>query len=154
MSAWRSQTTGALVAGGAGIVLIGSMFLEWYTLDVPERIRDEVDLPTFDAFEALERADVAVVVAGGLAIIITGVVLAGMLANSRAAGIALAAVGLFGLAVVIYRGVLSPPGLVILGVDLDMDVSFGWFVSVVAAALIVVGGLLTYLASPRPRPLS
>ena len=144
-----------MLAGGAGLALIGSMFLEWYTLDLPGRIRDaDVDLPTFDAFEALERADVAVVVAGGLAVIIAGVVLAGVLANSPAPGIALVAVGLFGLAVVIYRGIISPPGLVILGVDLEMNVSFGWFVSVAAAALIVLGGLLTSLAGPRPGPLS
>jgi hypothetical protein len=63
-------------------------------------------------------------------------------------------VGLFGLAVVIYRGIISPPGLVILGVELELNVSFGWFVSVVAAALIVLGGLLTYLAAPRLGPLS
>jgi hypothetical protein len=144
-----------LVAGGAGVVLIASLFLEWYTLDLPERIREsEVDLPTFDAFEALERADTAVVVAAVLAIIIAGAVLAGMLLSSPAPGIALMLVGLFGLAVVIYRGIISPPGLVILGVDLELNVTFGWFVSVVAAAVIVLGGLLTYLAGPRLGPLS
>jgi hypothetical protein len=150
-----SQRTAALLAAGAGLVLIGSMFLEWYTLDLPERIEEaEVDLPTYTGFEALERADVAVVVAAGLAIVLAGVVLAGILANSPVPGVAIVAVGLFGLAVVIYRGVISPPGVVLLGVDLELKVAFGWFIGLAAAVLIVVGGLLMYLMGPRPRPLS
>jgi hypothetical protein len=146
----RSQRTGAFLAGGAAIVLIGSMFLEWYTLELPARIRGpEVNLPTFTAFEGLERADVAIVVAAGLAIIIAGLVVTGVLAGSPAPGIALIAVGLFALAVVVYRGIISPPGVVLFGVDLEMNVSFGWFVSLVMTVLVVVGGAVSYLASPR-----
>jgi hypothetical protein len=150
MNAQRSQRIGALLAAGAAVVLIASMFLEWYTLDLPERIRQpETDLPTFTAFEGLKRADVAVVVAAGLALIVAGLVVAGLVANSPAPGIALVLVSLFALAVVLYRGVISPPGLAFLGVDLEMEVSFGWFVSLVAAVAMVVGGVLTYLAGPR-----
>jgi hypothetical protein len=152
MSARVSQRTGAWLAGGAAVALIASMFLEWYTLDLPERIREpEVDLPTFTAFEGLKRADVAVVVLAGLAIIIAGLVLARILASSPAPAIGLIAVSLLALAVVLYRGVISPPGLAFLGLDLEMKVSFGWFVSLGAAALMVVGGLLTY---PRATILS
>jgi hypothetical protein len=150
MSARQPQRTGALLAGAAALALIASMFLDWYTLDLPEAVREpEADLPTFDAFEALDRADVAIVVAAGLTIIIAGAVLAGILARSPAPGVGLIAIGLFGLAVVIYRGIISPPGLVFLGLGLDMKVRFGWFVSVAAAAVMVVGGLLTYLGGPR-----
>jgi hypothetical protein len=150
MNQQQSRRTGALLAAGAAVALIVSMFLEWYTLDLPERIRNpDANLPTFDAFEGLQRADVAIVVAAGLAIVVAGLVLAGILASSPAPGIALVAAGLFALAVVVYRGVISPPGLAFLGVDLEMKVSFGWFVSLVAAALIVAGGLLTYVAGPR-----
>jgi hypothetical protein len=150
MSAGRSRTTWALLAAVAGVVLIGSMFLEWYTLDLPERIRDpEADLPTFTGFEGLKRADVALVAAAGLGVIIAGLVFAGILANSPAPGVALVLVSLFALAVVLYRGVISPPGLVLFGVGLEMQVSFGWFVSLVAAVVMVVGGLLTYLGGPH-----
>jgi hypothetical protein len=150
MNTQQSQRGGALVAGGAGLVLIASMFLEWYTLELPERIRErEVDLPTFTAFEGLKRADVAVVVAAGVAIIVAGLVLTGILANSPAPGIAAVALSLFALAVVLYRGIISPPGLALFGVDFEMEVSFGWFVSLVAALVMVVGGVLTYLAGPR-----
>jgi hypothetical protein len=150
MSAGQSQRTWALLAAGAAVVLIGSMFLEWYTLDPPEQIRQPAsDLPTFTGFEGLERADVAIVVAAALAIVIAAAVLAGMLANSPAPGTALTAVSLFALAVVLYRGVISPPGLAILGVDFEMNVSFGWFVSLAASVLMVVAGVLAYLAGPR-----
>jgi hypothetical protein len=150
MNPQQSQRIPALLAGGAAVVLIVSMFLEWYTLDLPERIEDAAaNLPTFNAFEGLERADVAIVVAAGLAIVIAALVVAGILAGSPAPGIALVAVGLFALAVVLYRGVISPPGLVLFRVDVEMEVSFGWVVSLIAAALIVVGGLLTYIAGPH-----
>jgi hypothetical protein len=146
----RSQRIPALLAAGAAIVLIASMFLEWYTIDLPEGTPElDGDLPTFTAFEGLERADVAIVVAAGLAVIVAGLVLAGVLASSPAPGLALVALSLFALAVVLYRGVISPPGLAFLGLDLELEASFGWFISVAAAALILVGALLTYLSGPR-----
>jgi hypothetical protein len=153
MNPQRSQWIPALLAAGAAVVLIASMFLEWYTLDLPERIENAgANLPTFNAFEGLERADVAIVVAAGLAIVIAALVVAGILANSPAPGIALVLVSLFALAVVLYRGVISPPGLVLFRVGLEMEVSFGWFVSLVAAVVMVVAGVLVYLAGPRLEP--
>jgi hypothetical protein len=150
MNRQQSQRIPALLAAAAAVVVIASMFLEWYTLDLPERIeRADANLPTFNAFEGLERADVAIVVAAGLAIVIAALVVAGIFASSPAPGVALVLVGLFALAVVLYRGVISPPGLVLFGVGLEMKVSFGWFVSLVAAVGIVIGGLLTYLRGPH-----
>jgi hypothetical protein len=146
----QAQRTGALLAAGAAVVLIVSMFLEWYTLDLPARVREPaVDLPTFTGFEGLKRADVAIVVAAGLAIVVAALVVAAILAESPAPGLALVAVSLFALAVVLYRGVISPPGLAFLGVNLEMEVSFGWFVGLIAAVVMVVAGLLTYLGGPR-----
>jgi hypothetical protein len=92
---------------------------------------------------------VAIVVAAAIVIVVAGFVLAGLVANSPAPGIALALVSLFALAVVLYRGVISPPGLAFFGVDLELEVSFGWFVSLVAAVAMVVGGVLVYLGGPR-----
>jgi hypothetical protein len=149
MSRLLSQRNGALLAGGAALVLIVSMFLQWYTLELPDRIREpETDPPTFTAFEGLKRADVAIVIAAGLVILLAGLVLAEVIANSPAPGIALLVVALFGLAVILYRGVISPPGLAFLGVDLEMKVSYGWFVSLGASLLTVVGALATIL-TPR-----
>jgi hypothetical protein len=145
-----AQARGALLAAGAAVVLIVSMFLEWYTVDLPERIRQpEADLPTFTGFEGLKRADVAIVVAAAIVIVVAGLVLAALVANSPAPGIALVVVSLFALGVVLYRGIISPPGLAFFGVDLELEVSFGWFVSLVAAVGMVVGGVLVYLGGPR-----
>lgn len=150
MNPQQSQRNPALLAAIAAVVLIASMFLEWYTLDLPERVENiDANLPTFNAFEGLQRADVAIVVAAGLAIVIAALVVAGLLADSPAPGIALVGVGLFALAVVLYRGVISPPGVILFGVDLELKVSFGWVISLIAAALVVAGGLITYVAGPH-----
>ena len=126
------------------------MFLEWYRLDLPERIGGQrIDVPTFNAFEGLERADVALVLAATLAIVIAGAVLAGVLAKSPAPGITLIAVCLFALAVVIYRGVISSPARVFLGAEVDVTLRFGWFIALVASVLMAVGALLAYRAGPR-----
>jgi hypothetical protein len=145
-----AQTRAALLAAGAAVVLIVSMFLEWYTIDVPERVQERAgDLPTFTGFEGLKRADVAIVVAAAIVIIVAGLVLAGLVANSPAPGIAVALVSLFALAVVLYRGIISPPGLAFFGLDLELEVSFGWFVGLVAAVVMVAAGVLVYLGGPR-----
>jgi hypothetical protein len=145
----RQRTLDSLAVVGA-LVLVASMFLEWYTLEPREGIPNpRVELSTFTAFEGLERADVAIVVAAAFAVAIAVAVLAGVLASSSAPGIALIAVSLFALAVVLYRGVISPPGLVILGVGFGMKVSFGWFIGLAASLLMAVAGVLMYLAGPR-----
>jgi hypothetical protein len=150
MSAGQSHRTWALLAAGAAVVLIGSMFLEWYTLELPEGVRSRgAELPTFTGFEGLDRADVAIVLAAALGIVIAVAVAAGALAGSPALGIALTAVSLFALAVVLYRGVISPPGLFFLGIDFEMKVTFGWFIGLAASLLMTVGATLTYLAGPR-----
>jgi hypothetical protein len=138
-----------LLAAGAAVVLILSMFLNWYKLDLPERVGGrEVDIPTFNAFEGLERADVALVVAAVVAMVIAGAVLARVLSDSPAPGICLLLVCLFALAVVIYRGV-SRPTRALFGGEVDTSLQFGWFLALVAAALMAIGALLVYRAGPR-----
>jgi hypothetical protein len=145
----HQQRTASLAVVGA-LVPVASMFLEWYTLEPPEGIPNpRLELPTFTAFEALERADVAIVVAAAFAVAIAVAVVTGVLASPSASDVALIAVSLFALAVVLYRGVISPPGPAILGVDFDMKVSFGWFIGLAASLLMTVAGVLTYLAGPR-----
>ena len=145
----QPQRTPALVAVGGAVVLFLSMFLDWYRLDLPERIRGrEIDVPSFNAFEGLERSDVALVVAAGLAILVAGVILARVLANSPWPGVALTVIGFFALAVVIYRGSSSPVRL-LFGVEIGTTLQVGWFVGLVAAGSMALGGLLAYRAGPR-----
>lgn len=145
----RARRTPAAVAAICSAVLIGSMFLDWYRLELPERLqRPGLDIPSFDAFEGLERSDIALVVAAALALLLAGVMVAGLLADSPAPALGLLAAGLFALAVVVYRGVNSPPRL-ILGVEFETTLRIGWFVALAAAAAVSVAGLLAYLAGPR-----
>jgi hypothetical protein len=145
----RSQRAPAVLAAASAGVLILSMFLDWYKLDLPERVGGrEIDIPTFNAFEGLERADVALLVAAVLALVFAGVLLARVLANSPAPGLALMGAGVFALAVTLYRG-FSRPGRLFFGDEVDMTLQFGWLVALVAAGLTAIGGVLAYLAGPR-----
>jgi hypothetical protein len=145
----RPQTTAAAVAAGSAVVLILSMLLPWYRLDLPERVGGrKVNVPTYSAFEGLARSDVYLVVAAVLALVFGGVLLARLLADSPAPGLALLAAGVVALALVVYRG-SSRPGKLLFGDVVDTTLQFGWFVSLVAAAAMAVSGLLAYLAGPR-----
>jgi hypothetical protein len=145
----RPRKTPALIAAAAAVVLILSMFLDWYRLDLPERLGGrQIDVPTFNAFEGLERADVALVVAAVLALVFAGVVLAGMLKDSPAPGLALLGAGLFAVAVVVYRG-SSRPGRILFGAEVDTTLQFGWWLALVASVALAVAGLLAYRAGPR-----
>ena len=144
-----SQTTGAALAAGAAVVLLVSMFLDWYEGDLPEPAQGRVDAPTYNAFEALERSDVALVLAGVAAIVIAGVLVARLMSESPLPGLALLGVGLFAVAVVIYRGLNSPDKPFFGGTVLEVEPKVGWYIGLASAALIAVGGLLAYLAGPR-----
>jgi hypothetical protein len=146
----RSQRTPAGIAAVSAVILLLSLFLDWYELDLPEQVRGrEIDAPTFNAFEGLERADIALVVAGVLALIFAGVLLARVLANSPAPGLALLGAGVFALAVVIYRGTSRPTRPFFGGGEVDTTLAVGWYISLVAAAVLALAGLLAYLAGPR-----
>jgi hypothetical protein len=145
----RSQTRNGVLGAVAALVLLVSMFLDWYRLDLPERIAGRpIEVPTFNAFEGLERSDVALVIAAALALLFAGMLLARSLSDSPAPGLALLAAGLFALAVVVYRG-SSRPGRLLLGQEVDTTLQFGWYLALVAAVAIALSGLLAYLGGPR-----
>ncbi|HEV3379123.1 MAG TPA: hypothetical protein VG126_17750 [Thermoleophilaceae bacterium] len=145
----RSQKRPGVLGAAAALVLLVSMFLDWYKLDLPERVAGrEIDVPTFTAFEGLERSDVALVIAAVLALVFAGMLLARVMSDSPAPALALLGAGLFALAVVVYRG-SSRPGRLLLGQEVDTTLQFGWYVALVASAAIAAAGLLAYLAGPR-----
>jgi predicted cobalt transporter CbtA len=145
----RAQRIPALIAGVASVVLILSMFADWYRLDLPERVGGrEIDVPTFNAFEGLERSDVALVVAATAALVLAALLYARVMADSPAPGLLLLTAGFFALAVVVYRG-SSRPARDLFGAQVDTTLRFGWYVAFAAAAAITVAGLLAYLAGPR-----
>jgi CDP-diglyceride synthetase len=145
----RSQRVPALVAAVAAVVLFLSLFADWYRLDLPSRVGGrEIDVPTFNAFEGLERSDVALVVAAAAALTLAALIYARVLAESPALGLLLLGAGFFAFAVVVYRG-SSRPARILSGEQVDTTLRFGWYVAFAAAAAITVAGLLAYLAGPR-----
>jgi hypothetical protein len=145
----RSQKRPAVLGAGAAVLLIVSMFLEWYRLDLPERVAGrQIEVPTFTAFEGLERSDVALVLAAVVALVFAGMLLARVLADSPAPALALLGAGLFALAVIVYRG-SNRPARILLGQEVDTTLRFGWYLALAASAAIALAGLLAYLAGPR-----
>jgi hypothetical protein len=145
----RSRKRPGILGAAAALVLLVSMFLDWYRLDLPERIGGrQIDVPTFTAFEGLERSDVALVVAAVVALVVAGMLLAKVLSDSPAPALALLAAGLFAIAVLVYRG-SSRPGRLVFGQEVDTTLQFGWYLALVAAAAVALAGLLAYLAGPR-----
>ena len=145
----RSHKRPGVLGAAAALVLLVSMFLDWYRLDLPERIAGrQIDVPTFTAFEGLERSDVALVIAALLALVFAGMLLARVMSGSPAPALALLGAGLFALAVLVYRG-SSRPGRLLLGQEVETTLQFGWYLALAAAAAIALAGLLAYLAGPR-----
>jgi hypothetical protein len=144
-----SKKRPAVLGAASAVVLLVSMFLDWYRLDLPERVAGrQIDVPTFTAFEGLERSDVALVIAAVLALVFAGMLLARVMSDSPAPALALLGAGLFAVAVVVYRG-SSRPGRLLLGREVDTTLQFGWYLALAAAAAIAGAGLLAYLAGPR-----
>jgi hypothetical protein len=145
----HSRKRPGILGAAAALVLLVSMFLDWYRLDLPERIGGrQIDVPTFTAFEGLERSDVALVVAAVVALVVAGMLLAKVLSDSPAPALALLAAGLFAIAVLVYRG-SSRPGRLVFGQEVDTTLQFGWYLALVAAAAVALAGLMAYLAGPR-----
>src|SRR5205823_1767738 len=133
----------------SGVVLILSMFLDWYKLDIPSHIGSRsINVPTYNAFEGLQHSDVYLVIAASLGILFAALLIARVLPDSPAPAVLLLLAGLFVLAVVIYRGT-SRPGKLFFGKTVDTTLQFGWFIALLAAAGVTIAGVLAYLAGPR-----
>jgi hypothetical protein len=144
-----SQKIAGAFGAGSGIVLILSMFLDWYKLDLPSRVAGRtINVPTYTAFEALERSDVYILVAAVLGILFAGMLIARVLADSPAPALVLLAAGLFAFALIVYRGTSRPEKL-LFGSTIDTTLQFGWFIALLAAASMTIVGGLAYLAGPR-----
>ena len=126
------------------------MFLDWYALDLPSQVGGrETDAPTLNAFEGLERSDVALVVAAAVALICAIALLAGKLAESPLPALVLLGAGACLLLAVLYRGTSRPIIPFFAGEEVDTVLAFGWFVALAAAGLVTLGGVWAYLAGPR-----
>jgi hypothetical protein len=137
---------GAGVAAAAAVLLFASLFLNWYQLDAPTG-----ELPSYNAFERLERSDIYLVI---LCVAALAVAAAGFLPMLRRFGLGqwgLTAVGALAVVLVLYRG-SERPGVVVFGKAFDTTLEFGWYVSLLAALAMAAGGVWALSGRPRRPP--
>jgi hypothetical protein len=142
---------GEMIAAGAGLVLILSLFLEWYSVDVAGF---HGDLPTVTGWKALGFIDILLFLIGLIAIALA-VMKAANVPPPRlpvSPGFIVLALGAFATLLVLFRiisipdeGIGSVPGI-------DVGRSFGVFIAFLAAAAVTVGGWLTWNEEGKPKP--
>jgi hypothetical protein len=141
-----------MIAGGAGILLILSLFLEWYNVSAKTAFVDASQ--GVSGWEALGFIDILLFLIGAIAVAIAITKALNVLPKQLPASPGLILLGLGGLALllVLFRllsipdnGAGSIPGV-------DVGRSFGVFVALLAAAGVTVGGWLSWNEEGKPAP--
>ena len=158
-----SARLGAAIAGGGGVLLFVSLFLNWYSvpaadlaegiggvlsdlgdavgIDVGDRIQENVHL---NGWEAFEITDVVCCFAAAIAVTRAFVAVLGESDNPSIPGSLMTAVaGGAALALVFYR-TINPPYVA-------LDRELGVWIALFAAGAIVYGSYIA-LQADRPRP--
>jgi hypothetical protein len=139
---------GAAISIGGALLLFVSLFMTWYQLDVAG---GGENVPTYNAFELLERTDIYIVILCALA---PAVAAAGYLPALRRFGLGqwgLTAVGALAALLVIYRG-SERPKLLVFGQQLDTTLEYGWYISLLAGIAMAAGGVWALSGRPRRPP--
>jgi hypothetical protein len=142
---------GEMIAAVSGAVLVISLFLEWYTVDIKGFTGD---LPTVTGWRALGFIDILLFLIGVIAIAVA--VLRAMNVMPRnlpaSTGFIVLALGVLAVVLVLYRILSIPdegagnlPGV-------DVGRGFGVFIALIAAAGVTVGGWLTWNEEGKPKP--
>jgi hypothetical protein len=139
-----------MVAAGGAVVLLISLFLDWYEFKVPAGGPNAGrSVSTESAWGGLERTDLYLCILAIAALIGVAVLLGNWIRDSNATQITVLLIGLAALFLVIYRGT-SPPAPVIFGVELDTTLKLGWFLALLSSAAIAVGGGMAVIRRPLP----
>jgi hypothetical protein len=142
---------GEMIAAGAGLVLILSLFLEWYSVDIKGF---GGNLPTVTGWKALGFIDILLFLIGAIAIAIAVMKAMNVLPKGLPASPGLIVLALGGLAfvLVLFRIISIPdegagnlPGV-------DIGRSFGVFLALLAAAGVTLGGWLSWNEEGKPKP--
>ena len=152
MAATNFDTTrlrlGDLIAAAGGLLLIISLFLNWYKVSAEGAL---VDISvSASGWDALGFIDILLFLIGATAIALA--VLRAMGKGTRLPvppGLALLALGALATLLVVFR-LLVIPDADVDGVDVGR--SFGIFVALLAALATLVGGWLTWNDEGRPSP--
>ncbi len=137
---------GAAVSGVSGALLLVSLFLPWYGVHAPGLEESG------SAWTELELIDLILLLIGLAAVGWVAALAMDALEPSRPAAVSVAAVGLLGSALILYR-ILDLPTPDVpqrLAGLLDYGLRPGAFVGLAAAAGIVLGGLIAYASGAVP----
>jgi hypothetical protein len=142
---------GEMIAAASGLVLIISLFLEWYTVDIKGFTGN---LPTVTGWKALGFIDILLFVIGVIAIAAAVLRATNRMPNNlpASAGFIVLALGALAVLLVLYR-ILSIPdegASALPGVSVGR--SFGVFLAFIAAAGVTLGGWLSWNEEGKPRP--
>jgi hypothetical protein len=142
---------GDLIAAGDGLLLIISLFLNWYTVSAKGSV---VDFSiSGSGWETLGFIDILLFLIGVIAIIIAGLRALGKMPASLPASPGLIVLVLGGLAtlLVLYR-LIDTPGAGANSDLVDVGRAFGIFVALIAALGVTLGGWMTWNEEGKPKP--
>jgi hypothetical protein len=137
-------TTGDIVAGVGGVVLLVSLFLPWYGVSVSASGFSASATGT--GWEALGFIDILLFLVSLAAIAIVAAKASGNLSPDVPAPVVLLGLGALAVLLVIYRIIDIPAGDVPDGVDLSRKL--GVFIALIGAAAVAYGGWRTNEESP------
>ncbi len=123
MPAVDQGRTGALVAGASGALLMASMFLPWFGLDVRVELPGDAGSATVEearlnAFEAFRVIDIVVFVSAALGVGLGARSLVPRLAPNPLLANAVAIAAALSALLIVYR-LLNPPGFDLVAPELD-----------------------------------
>jgi hypothetical protein len=138
---------GDLIAAGGGLLLIISLFLEWYSASAPENSLIDISFGV-SGWQVLGFIDILLFLIGVAAIALAVLRAMGMIDRVPVpAGLLLLGLGALATLLVLFR-ILDIPGPTTDGVGR----SFGVFVALIAALATLVGGWLSWNEEGRPSP--
>jgi hypothetical protein len=150
---------GDLIAGGAGLVLFISLFLNWYSVSVKSSVGGFNSTSLSESgsgWEALGFIDILLAICALVAIAVAVMRMMGVLPRNLPVtpGQILLLVGGLATLLVLFRILSIPHGDVpdLPGVNIDFGREFGIFLALIAAAAMAVGGFLTWGEEGRPAP--
>jgi hypothetical protein len=142
---------GEMIAAASGLVLVLSLFLEWYSVDIRGF---GGDLPTVTGWRALGFIDILLFLIGAIAVAIAVLKAMNVLPKGLPAspGLIVLVLGAAALILVLFRIISIPdegagniPGV-------SVGRSFGVFLAFLAAAGVTLGGWLSWNEEGKPKP--
>jgi hypothetical protein len=137
-------TTGDMIAGVGGIVLLISLFLPWYGVSIDVAGVSASDSGT--GWQALDFIDILLFAVSIAAIGVVAARAAGQLPAEVPGAVVLLALGAFAVLLVLYRIIDIPVDDVPDEVDLSRKI--GIFIALIGAAAIAYGGWRTNTETP------